>query len=103
MSSNGLTTTVTIVVGINYYPHRKLVSGDLLTFKREPENRFDRNAIAAYNEAGEQVGYLSRNRAKQYAARLDSGLISFLPAIVLGDSTYKNNSYVVELCIEHLK
>jgi len=101
--SNHFCTTYAIIVGVNHYPHKKLIAGDLITFKREPENPFDSNAMAAYNEAGEQVGYLSRNRAKQYAARLDGGLINFSSVTVLRDSIYRKNSYDVELDIECFK
>src|SRR5689334_22594947 len=42
-------------------------AGDRLTFRPEPGNRFDANAVAILTAAGEQLGYLKRERAAELA------------------------------------
>ncbi len=46
-----------------------------VVLKREPNNKFDSNAIAVYIEAGglKQIGYVKKGTAKHYHKRLDSG------------------------------
>ena len=48
-----------------------------LTLQREPDNRFDSNAIKVNCPprlfAGRQLGYLTREAAEQLAPKLDSG------------------------------
>jgi len=74
------------VVGVDYYSHEMPKYHELITFKREPTNPFDPNAIAAFNEAGEQIGHLNRYAAKRYAKDIDDG------------SVYILGEFVVETC-----
>lgn len=48
-------------------------AGTEIALVREPENRYDGNAVAVYLKGGGQIGYLSREDAPEVAARLDSG------------------------------
>ena len=63
------------VVGVDYYPHTTPKETELITFKREPTNLHDRNAIEAFNEAGEKIGHLNKYAAAKFAKDLDRGLI----------------------------
>lgn len=47
-------------------------SGDPLVLKREPKNKYDRNAIAVFRGT-DQLGYLSKEVAEELAKVLDSG------------------------------
>lgn len=51
----------------------ELSAGTELKLLREPNNRYDRNAIAVYSPGGEQLGYLSRNDAANVAPKIDRG------------------------------
>jgi hypothetical protein len=51
---------------------KKCKSGDILTLKREPENKYDRNAIAVFRDT-EQLGYLSKTNARELAKLMDTG------------------------------
>ena len=54
-------------------------SGEVLFPIREPENEYDPNAIAVYRNCGfilyrkRQIGYLSKDIARQFAPVLDRG------------------------------
>ena len=54
----------TRVVGVTFEGRQmvvaKLKRGDPVWLDREPDNRYDRNAITVCRENGEQIGYLSR-------------------------------------------
>ena len=47
--------------------------GDELYLEREPDNEYDENAIAVFNESWEQIGYLSRKVAEELAPLMDEG------------------------------
>ncbi len=44
-----------------------------LSLRREPDNPYDRNAVAVLDQEGRQIGYLSRQVASTVAPRLDRG------------------------------
>ena len=48
-------------------------AGEPILLVREPDNRYDGNAVALYRENGEQIGYLPREWAEEMAPRLDRG------------------------------
>jgi len=75
------------VVGVEYYSHSMPKYHELITFKREPANPFDPNAIAAFNEAGEQIGHLNRYAAKRYAKDIDDGQVYIVGEFVI-EQTY---------------
>ena len=58
---------------------RFLDNGASLKFVREPENKYDRNAIAVYTDLdGDrqyQIGYLSQDLAQRFAPLIDAGKI----------------------------
>ena len=52
----------------------RLRDGERLVLKREPQNGYDRRAVAVWTEAGEKLGYLPRTDNKAVAALIDAGL-----------------------------
>ena len=52
----------------------RLSKGHSLTFKREPDNQFDRNAILVQTEDGKPIGHLSGDWAAVYAPKMDCGM-----------------------------
>jgi hypothetical protein len=65
----------TVVVGVSYTGRQGaiafLMQGDEVWLLREPDNRFDRNAVRVMRRNGRQVGYLNRHLARELAPRLD--------------------------------
>ncbi len=55
-------------------PSVRLRDGDLLTLRREPENRADASAVAVYASCGTRCGYLPRCISADLAPTLDTGL-----------------------------
>jgi hypothetical protein len=57
----------------------------IVTFRREPDNPFDRNAIMAIVD-GRQVGYVNRHRAAELAPLVDSARVEEfqLAGVILG-------------------
>lgn len=57
----------TKVVGVTFEDHlrvvRKMRMGEHVVLRREPHNRYDRNAIRVGRQSGEQVGYIARHEA----------------------------------------
>lgn len=49
----------------------KLPSGSALELKREPENRYDKNAVAVYFD-GKAIGYISKKDNPPVAMAMDS-------------------------------
>lgn len=47
--------------------------GEAIILIREPENRYDPNAVAPYRQSGDKIGYLPREWASDMAPRLDRG------------------------------
>lgn len=65
--------TEIIVVGTEYYSGSSKLRANhsyVLTLKREPHNKHDRNAVAVLYRST-KVGYLSRYRAEQYKHLID--------------------------------
>lgn len=69
--------TVTIV-GMRFCADKRTISHlkkeDILAFKREPNNEFDRNAILVITEDGSPIGHLSGDWAAVYAPKMDCGM-----------------------------
>lgn len=67
-----------IVVGINYNGRKQYVSklsnGDELFYSREPENKYDHNAIQIKDKDGNMIGYISSDYANYYAPKMDYGI-----------------------------
>ena len=86
-------------------------SGDALFFLREPQNPVDRNAIqvrrVVYTDVpdkprlGEQVGYLSRDLAEEFAARMDNDGWVMMGAIlnISGEEYGENLGVNIEIAV----
>lgn len=47
------------LVGCNFNPaSKKTIKNDVVRLVREPENKFDKEAIAVYNASNEKIGYV---------------------------------------------
>jgi single-stranded-DNA-specific exonuclease len=65
----------TRVVGVTFENRQEVIArlqiGDLIWLEREPDNRYDSNAIKVSMNNGEQIGYLNRYLAASIAPHLD--------------------------------
>jgi len=61
------------IAGWMHHPGGYPVKDDVLEAIREPENAYDRNAVALYL-GGRQVGYVPRGDAFEIARHMDKGL-----------------------------
>ncbi|RFU31148.1 hypothetical protein B7463_g5154, partial [Scytalidium lignicola] len=59
------------IVGIRYYSGYATM-GENVLLRREPENQYDRNAIAVQNVQGSQIGHIPRNLAAKLASYMDA-------------------------------
>lgn len=68
----------------------ELAAGTELDLRREPENRYDSNAVAVFAPDGRQLGYLSRDIARKAAAQMDAGYRyrAFIQAVTGGGIGY---------------
>lgn len=69
---------MTKIVGVTFRRSsvKRARVGDSLVLQREPENPHDVNAVCVILErTGEQIGYLSRNRAEYLARQMSSGAL----------------------------
>lgn len=82
-----LFSTRTKLAGVTYDNRQQLISalrdGDELEFCREPDNLYDTNAIAVYNEYGNQLGYLRADLASELGPLMDEFPESVLTGSVL--------------------
>ena len=65
------------IAGFQFYKGPSLLSqltpGRKLTLKREPANRYDRNAVAVLSPTGTKLGYVPSKSNKIIARLLDQG------------------------------
>lgn len=54
-----------------------LSAGDLLCFKREPDNKHDKLAIKVYDEAGHLLGFVPQTKNEVLARLMDAGKLIF--------------------------
>lgn len=71
-------TTDVSIVGMKFCASKetlkKLANGDPVIFEREPNNKYDRNAILVRNLAGDQLGHICGDWAAVYAPKIDVGM-----------------------------
>ncbi|KAI0074381.1 hypothetical protein K474DRAFT_1626028 [Panus rudis PR-1116 ss-1] len=65
----------TSIVGVQYY-NGLVGAGEEVRLIREPNNRYDRNAIKVVNIGGTQVGHIPRNVAAKLAPLMDQRLVN---------------------------
>lgn len=50
------------VVGLSFHKTKKAVNdGDILTVIAEPDNKFDKDALAVFNDDNELIGYIANS------------------------------------------
>jgi single-stranded-DNA-specific exonuclease len=69
----------TKVVGVTFEGRQEIIKeevnkGDLLTLEREPDNKYDSNAIKVLTDNKKQIGFLKAELAKHLAPYLDNGV-----------------------------
>jgi hypothetical protein len=67
-----------VVAGTTYIKNlseieKKLEKGQTLDLKREPDNKYDKFAVAIYNLQGERLGYVPRDKNETLARLMDAG------------------------------
>ncbi|KAJ8696722.1 hypothetical protein PTI98_006569 [Pleurotus ostreatus] len=83
-------TMTTNVVGIQYYTGL-VGSGEEAVLRREPENKYDRNAIQVKNMAGQQVGHLPRQVAAKLAPLMDRALVT--PEVIIREGNLQGKAW----------
>ena len=48
------------IVGLKYYNFNPIQIGDTITFIKEGENLYDKNAVAVFNNSNQKIGYISK-------------------------------------------
>ena len=75
-------------VGMHHWCRRSLQKGEVLRLVREPDNPFDGNAVALYNQTGtEKMAYLGWSDAKRIKLLIEHSCVlnrSNLMAIITG-------------------
>jgi len=90
------------IVGVTFENRQNLIKklqvNEELKLVREPNNLFDKNAVAVYN-GGHQLGYIGKNFAKFIARRIDAGIKykCFVTAVTGGCNGAR---YGANICIE---
>lgn len=83
------------VVGVTFEGRQEIIKqldrSDIVTIRREPTNRFDKNAIMVMTEKG-QVGYIGKDYASILAPMMDGGT-QFEASIAELDE-YKGTHYI---------
>lgn len=81
------------LVGVTYDGRQTVISrlqpSEQLTMSRQPDNRFDTNAIEVLNRSGQSVGFLARDLAAKLASRFDliGRPVSANVIAIVGDKT----------------
>lgn len=71
------------VRGWKYYPAARLKVGEHIDLRREPENKYDSNAIAVARPGSKHIyGYVNKGFARRLAKQIDSG--NELVGVVMG-------------------
>lgn len=66
------------IVGVSFEGRQKIIpgleQGQVLELEREPDNKFDKNAVKVMN-GDQQIGYIKKYLAVDLADAMDKGLI----------------------------
>ena len=77
-----------LVAGTNYHPgHKNVVSGERVYFVRDPDNKFDSNAIRILTVDKVMIGHVPAFLAEKIAPLLDRGYLdeSYIKRILYND------------------
>ena len=91
------------VVGVTYDGRQALIAllwpGERVWLKREPDNRFDRNAVAVQRQSGRPIGYLSRELALELAPRFDRYGLPVVAVITLLTGSYPRRGVSIRFVV----
>lgn len=94
--------------GRAYVIKKHIKPGMQIVLKREPKNRYDKNAIAVYlmvpvlfgllGKSAKKIGYIQANRAKTLAPKMDNG---FIPIAKVASFFFYDDTYEPRVSIEY--
>ncbi|KAI0049881.1 hypothetical protein FA95DRAFT_1588021 [Auriscalpium vulgare] len=90
-------TMVSKVVGIQYY-NGLVDAGEQVRLIREPQNKFDKNAIQVINIGNTQVGHLPRDIALKLAPLMDQKKVTLEGT--MRDGNLRGSSYVLSVTLK---
>ena len=92
----------TKVAGVQFDGRQSAIAfcqgGDAVTLRREPENHYDRNAIAVDSAYG-NIGFVPKGLAAHLAPRLDSGEVATAEIVKVSGGSTRYKTHGVEIAI----
>jgi hypothetical protein len=92
-----------VVVGTMYERRQDSIAwmwlGESVWLKREPGNRYDRNAIAVVRQSGRCIGYLNRYLAARLAPTMDAYGLPVLAVVTLLTGSYPQRGVTVRFAV----
>ena len=93
----------TAVVGVTYNGRQGaiafLLPGDEVWLLREPDNRFDRNAIRVLRRNGRQIGYLNRHLARNWPRASIATACRWRPSSPVLTGTYPQRGVQIRFAV----
>jgi len=89
----------TKIAGISLHQNiiSEIVPGEELLLMREPDNRFDTNAIIVLSRSKKQLGYVNRNLAFDVAKAMDEGVVVKCFASMITGAGYSLKGVNIEI------
>ena len=91
------------VVGVTYDGRQALIAllwpGEHLWLKREPDNRFDHNAVVVLRQSGRPIGYLGRELALELAPCFDSYGLPVVAVVSLLTGAYPRRGVSIRFAV----
>ena len=85
------------VVGLSFHRINKAVNdGDILTIIAEPDNKFDKDALAVYNDDEELVGYIANSEKTLSKGNRAKGNLSASEMKMIYDFTQSYNAVAIK-------
>ena len=85
------------VVGLSFHRTSKAVNdGDILTIIAEPDNKFDKDALAVYNDDEELVGYIANSEKTLSKGNRDKGNLSASEMKMIYDFTQNYKAVAIK-------
>lgn len=85
------------VVGLSFHKTNKAVSdGDILTIQADLENKFDKDALAVFNDDNELVGYIANSDKTLFKGNRDKGNISASEMKMIYDFTQSYKAVAIK-------
>lgn len=78
--------------------------GDPIELRREPDNPYDKYAIAVYNKDGEQLGYINKETAREYAEYIDTGeRVTAEVDKIIGGGLMRSYGCIIDLAVNGVR